>query len=164
MRIPIIQSPRQRTASAYTLVEVVVAILIVGIMVVSLYGGFSSGFAVMQLAREDLRATQILMQKMEAVRLCNWRQLSNAPVVFSERYDPLEISTGSAGTVYSGVLRVDPATVIPGAANYRGNLRLVTTKVYWTNYSGGKRIVRSREMQTLVARNGLQSYLWGAVK
>jgi hypothetical protein len=114
------------------------------------------------LSREDLRATQILMQKMEAVRLFTWSQLSNAPIAFVERYDPLETSSGSAGAVYSGVLAVGPASGIPDTLSYWSKLRLVTATVYWTNFSGGKRIVRSREMQTLVARYGLQNYIWGA--
>jgi hypothetical protein len=140
-----------------------VAVLIIGTMVVCLYGGFSSGFAIMQMAREDLRATQILMQKMEAVRLCTWRQVTNASISFSERYDPLGAASNSGGAVYSGVLQVGPATAIPSVA-YSSNLRLITGRIYWTNFSGGKQIVRSREMQTLAARYGMQSYLWGAVK
>jgi Tfp pilus assembly protein PilV len=163
MRTRLIHSTRQRSTSAYTVVEVLVATLLLGTMVVSLYGGFSSGFAVMQMAREDLRATQILMQKMEAVRLCTWSQFTNAPIVFSERYDPFEVSSGSAGAVYSGAVTVGPAQGIPNTAAYRDNLRLVTATVYWTNFSSGKRIVRSREMKTLVARYGLQPYLWGAL-
>ena len=49
------------------MVEVLVAVSLVGIMFVSLYSGISSGFAVVQLARENLRATQILQEKMETI-------------------------------------------------------------------------------------------------
>ena len=45
---------------------------------------------------------------------------------------------------------------------YRTNMRTITVTVYWTNYNGAKAIVHRREMQTRVARNGMQNYIWGA--
>ena len=41
--------------SAAILVEVLVAVLLLGLVLLALYGSFSSGFAVVKLAREDLR-------------------------------------------------------------------------------------------------------------
>ena len=57
---------------AFSMIEILVAMVVLGIMFVSLYSGFSSGFAVVQLARENLRATQILQEKMETIRLYTW--------------------------------------------------------------------------------------------
>jgi len=164
MVIPRLKSAGRPGPSAYTVVEVLVATLLLGTMVVSLYGGFSSGFAVMQMAREDLRATQILMQKMEAVRLCTWKQVTNSTVAFSEKYDPVAATNNSGGAIYRGKVYVGPATGVPNTVAYYNNLRLITATIYWTNFSGGKQIVRSRQMQTVAARYGMQSYLWGAVK
>ena len=42
-----------------------------GIVLVTLYAGFSSGFSVVRLNREDLRATQILEEKMESLLSVN---------------------------------------------------------------------------------------------
>ena len=42
-------------------------------------------------------------------------------------------------------------------------MRTITVTVYWTNYNGAKPIVHQREMQTRVARNGMQNYIWGAL-
>src|SRR5512146_2722235 len=61
----------------HTLVEVVVAMCILAISSTAFYAGLSSGFGVTQASREDVRATQILMQQLEAVRLCTWSQLTN---------------------------------------------------------------------------------------
>src|SRR5205809_6958304 len=55
--------------SGHTLVEVMVALSVLGFMVVSLYAGFSYGFAVLRVARENMRATQILQERMEVLRL-----------------------------------------------------------------------------------------------
>src|SRR5437870_2411713 len=58
--------------SGHTLVEVMVSLAVLGFMVISLYAGFSSGFAVVRVARENLRATQILAERMEVIRLIKW--------------------------------------------------------------------------------------------
>ncbi|HVU99900.1 MAG TPA: prepilin-type N-terminal cleavage/methylation domain-containing protein, partial [Verrucomicrobiae bacterium] len=58
-----------RVCNGFTLVEVMVSVLVVAVMTFSLYAAFSYGFTVVQMTREDLRATQILMQRMEGIRL-----------------------------------------------------------------------------------------------
>jgi hypothetical protein len=68
-----------------------VGIALVGIVFISLYAGISSGVAVIQLARENLRATQIIVERMETVRLCSWEQITsetNLPTSFVEYYYP----------------------------------------------------------------------------
>ena len=153
---------RQRTDQrAYTVVETLVAVVILAIMLVSLYGGFTSGFAVVQVARENLRATQIMVQRIETLRLYNWEQVRNTSnflkPAFTNWYDP---SDTSKGTVYVGFVTTN-APAISGAA-YSSNMRAVTVTVYWTNQIHGNNtpLVRTRQMQTYVARYGMQSYLY----
>src|SRR5512138_2789097 len=84
-------NPR-RCQQATSLAEVMVGISLMGILFVSLYSGMSSGFAVTQVSRENLRATQIMMERMEGVRLFNWNQLvySNwIPTSFTNWYYPI---------------------------------------------------------------------------
>lgn len=148
-----------RAQCAFTLVEVVVASAVLGIIILSLFGAFSSGISVVQAARENMRATQILVQKMETIRLLTWSQTTNvmvAPTNFSARYDP--ISTNS-GTRYMGSYTPGPApSDIPAA--YRDKLRSIDVVVYWTNSSGRSTRVQSRQMQTFVARYGMQNYVY----
>ncbi len=157
-------APRGRHEAAYTFLEVIIGVLVLGIMMLSLYAGFSSGFALVQVSRENVRATQILMQKMETIRLYKWNQVTNPAYLkpsFGEWYFPSGTNTKSAGTYYSGFLSVRSAPGIPPA--YAKNMRSVIATVYWTNYPRWPRtniIVRTREMQTLVARYGLQSYIF----
>jgi hypothetical protein len=162
MRIPLTLERRRagRVQTAHSIVEVMVAASALAIMVVALYVGFSSGFAIVQQARENLRATQIMIQRMEAVRLCTWSQLTNFS--FVDRYDPLGVSSNMGGTVYSGTVSIDAADAVPEIPEaYRSNMRLVTVKIYWTNGSVAKPIVRVRQMETHVARYGMQNYLYG---
>jgi len=155
--------------TGYSFVEVLVAAVILGFVGTSLYGAFAAGFCVIQTTRESLRATQILVQKTEAVRLFTWSQVADTTnylkFAFAENYDPLGATNNTGGAKYTGYVRASVPTAgdLPGADAYRTNMRTITVTLYWTNYNGGKTIVHQREMQTRVARNGMQNYIWGAL-
>ena len=153
-------SPRKALLRAYTVVEVLVSVCVLGIMLVSLYGGFSAGFAVVQVARENMRATQIMVQRIETMRLYNWDQILKTnnflKSTFTDRYDP---SSSVGGTYYRGFVSTN-APILPGAA-YTNNIRTVLITLYWTNYPQKQApIVRRRQMETHVARYGMQNYLY----
>src|SRR5436190_24324542 len=143
--------------SAFMLVEVMVAVLVVSIVVVSLYAGVSSGFALVKLAREDLRATQIMLQRTEAIRLYTWSQMTNASYFttnsYAVYYDPAGQSAGSGGGVYTVSTAISTDTP---AATYSPDMRRVTVQVSWLS---GK-ISRRREVSTFVSRYGMQNYVY----
>ena len=62
-----VRGPQAETG--YTFAEVLVGVTILGFVAASLYSAFSAGLGVIQATRENLRATQILVQKTEAIRL-----------------------------------------------------------------------------------------------
>lgn len=144
---------------AFTIAEVLVAVFILGISCMALYAGFATGFMVVDSTRQELRATQILTQKAEALRLCSWSSLSGFPINFTELYDPT--STNNGGVVYSGTVTTSAATVIPNSATYQPNMCVATINLYWTNYNGTRKVVHGRTSQTLIARYGIQNYTWG---
>src|SRR5437588_10714665 len=152
---------RAQLCAAFGIAEAVMAILVIATMTVTLYAAFSSGFAYMELSREDLRATQILMQKVEAIRLCRWSYLSNAPISFVDSYDPLA-NRSQAGVLYRSVVTTNVATPIPNTATYKTNMCKLTVTVFWTNWTGDKPVVRTRQAETLVARYGIQNYIGGS--
>jgi len=92
MRIKVTLHARSRPVqSAFSLVEVCISVAILAVMIVSLYGGMGSSFGVIQSARENLRATQIMLERVEGLRLYNWNQLvySNmVPTWFTNHYYP----------------------------------------------------------------------------
>jgi len=151
-----------RAQRAFSMIEILMGSAILGLMLVSLYGGMSSGFAVTQLARENLRATQIMLERMEGIRLYNWNQLvySNMiPTSFTSYYYPLATNGESQGVPYSGRLTITKPTLSP-AASYTDDMRLITVSINWTNSYGTNKVVRSRQMQTYVGRMGLQNYIY----
>jgi hypothetical protein len=132
-----------------------VAIAIMVVLFVTLYLGFAASFAIIQTARENLRATQIMMQRMETVRLYTWNQLNSSTYVkptFTDNYAPL-------GVTYHGRITVSAPSNL-GSPSYLTNMRVVTVSVVWTNLAGAP-VTHTREMKTQVARFGLQNYVFG---
>ena len=137
------------------MIEVLVAVVVLAIMFVSLYSGFSAGFAVVQLARENLRATQILQEKMETIRLYTWEQINTPGFVPTNFVDTFYASgTNVVGTMsYTGRVTIARAPITEA---YSNELKTVRIDLQWV--SAG--VLRNREMQTLVTRNGLQNYIY----
>jgi hypothetical protein len=146
---------------AYTLAEVAVTSALMGVLFVSLYGGMSSGFAITQVSRENLRATQILVERMEGIRLFNWYQLvySNwVPSVFTNYYYPVTREDESPGIQYIGHMQVTRNPTLSPAASYSPDMCSVQVRVDWV--SGN--VPRTRTMTTYVARNGIQNYVYNS--
>ena len=144
-----------RSQSGHTLVEVMVALSVLGFMVVSLYAGFSSGFAVLRVARENLRATQILQEHMEVLRLIKWDDVAPGfiPTTFTAPFYATEPTNGSVGSFgYTGTVIITN----PPAETYNDHLRMIKIDLTWT--SGN--VTRSREMITYASRYGIQNYLY----
>jgi prepilin-type N-terminal cleavage/methylation domain-containing protein len=146
--------------SGYTLVEVIVAVSLLGFMIVSLFAGFSTGFAVLRIARENMRATQILEERMEVLRLIKWDDVNSPgfiPTNFIAPFYPPDSSDATNSTA-SGIAYTGTVSVInaPIAETYAKNMRAIQINLTWT--SGN--ITRSRQMTSYVSRYGLQNYVY----
>ncbi len=153
---------RRLSQAGYTLPEVIIALAAFALMMTGLFASFAYGFANLKATREDLRATQILTGKLEAIRLCNWSQLlSNCPSSFTDYYDPLA-GSANRGEVYRGSLSIVLPTNISNSISYRDKMRLVTISVSWDSTARGTTVTHTRQMQTYSALFGIQNYIWGA--
>jgi len=145
-----------RRGGAFTLVEVTVSIAIVGIVVLAIYGGISAGITSIRMARENLRATQILLEKTESLRLYTWGQI-NAPGFvprnFIVPYDATLTNTNGAGVLYYGVVTI---TTFPASVSYAGDMRRVRVELNWKTGN----LPRTREILTYVSKSGIQNYLY----
>src|ERR1051325_5504956 len=98
----------RRLETAFMLAELMVACAILAIMVVSLFGGISFGFSNITIARQNLRATQIALEKMEIVRMYSWEQVNSngfVPRTFTAPCFP--VTNGgdtNGGVVYYGTI------------------------------------------------------------
>jgi len=142
--------------SAFTLVEAIVAMGITGMLALALYGGMTSATFSIRLARENLRASEIIVEKMDCLRLFTWDQINDPtylPSSFTDYFYDDGTTNNTGGPVYTGSLRIDP---FPAAGrNYSNDLRLVTVTVNWTSGS----LARSRTLNTYVGRYGIQNYI-----
>ena len=148
---------RRASASGFTLTETLVATLIAGLMLPTLFTGLASAFSTMQATRENLRATQIIVQRMEALRLAPYKTLQDPaayPTNFIEYYCPSGQTNGNRGAAYTIQYNWSqaPSTLPP---SYRTNVMLVTVTASWNSGS----VQRTRSMQSYVARYGVQGYV-----
>jgi hypothetical protein len=135
--------------------EVMVAVAIIGVVFIALYAGMAHGFSTVQLARENLRATQILTEKLETIRLYNWEQITDdkfIPNSFVTTYYPAG-GTNGTGVTYKGKLKIQKVDL---KTNYDDDMRVVTIDLDWTT----GHLKRSRSVSTQVARYGLYNYIY----
>ena len=145
--------------TGFTLVEVVMGVVILGFVVVSLFTLLTSGFAMVQLNRDNLRATQIMLNRVEGLRLHNWEQLTSSnwiPSTFTETYLDQGSTNANKGTVFTGVMTITNAVQSPSSTYGNSMMRSITVQVFWTN--GG--LVRSRQLTTYVSQYGIQNYVF----
>ncbi len=147
-------------ASGFTLVETVVATFVAAIVLVTFYGSLATGFALIRVTQENLRATQIIAQRMETIRLSAYKTLQDPtkyPATATEYYSESGKTNGSPGAAYTVT-----STCAPGPASlppsYRTNVLQITVGATWK--SGN--VQRSRSMQTSVTKYGIQRYVSGS--
>jgi len=158
MKIRISSQRRAEAGSkAFTLMEVLVAVAIIGVQFVTLYLGMTQGFGIVQVSRENLRATQILQEKMETIRLYTWDQITNAgfiPPTFTAPFFPA--GQTNLGVNFQGTMTISDVPSPLSNASYASDLKLVVVQVNWT--SGN--VQRKRDMRTMVSHYGLHNYIW----
>jgi hypothetical protein len=145
---------RPAPAGGFALMEMLIGGSILGFSVVSLYGAFSFGFGLIKMSQENVRADQILVQKLETLRLYDWSQSQLftgggiIPATFTESFAP---GPANSGVVYNGRVTV---TDTPVTESYGSTLRQVTVTLNWDSGKVG----RTRSMSTLVSQYGIQTY------
>lgn len=129
---------------------------LVGTAVAALLSGLAVGYFSMHMAREDLRATQIMLEKMETIRLYSWQQVTSngfIPTQFTAEYDPLA-PAGQRGVTYYGTLTI--TTNPPVGSSYGRDMALVTVQLRWKTGA----LDRTRQFSTYISRYGLQDYIY----
>jgi hypothetical protein len=147
------------STDAVTLIEVLMASAMIALLGADIIGSINYGLFAMRITRENQRATQVMLERLESIRLYNWDQVTNTgfvPATFTESYDP-SAPTNAQGIIYYGTMAVTlPAFsgTIPG---YASNMRQFTVTLQWTNAG---LVPHTRSFTTYVAQNGMQNYIY----
>jgi type II secretory pathway pseudopilin PulG len=153
MKLQFKRSGRACLDQGFTLLEGVVGVGALGILIIALYSGMTTGFSVVRSARENLRATQVMQEKFETMRLYTWDQINNTNGFIPPTFSAPIYATSDTNTVYRGTVTISRA---PMSEPYADDLRLVTVQLNWN--SGN--MPRKRVMTSYVARYGLQNYIY----
>ena len=162
----------QISERGFSLIELLVAAFLAAVLFTAVFSGISNSFALLNTSRENMRATQIMMSRLEGVRLEAWgsganqpSQLFNTAIVptsFTDYFYPFGLNgnTNNLGTVYTGTMTINTNYALTPASSYSNSLALVTVSVNWTDVNYGVTNVHSDSMSTFVSRYGVQNYVY----
>lgn len=139
-----------------SLVEVVIAVCVVGIVSGGLMGAISCAFTTLARTRENQRATQVMLEKVETLRLYSWSQVNSngfVPAKFTELLNP-EDGGKKNPPLMTGTMTVGK---FPYATSYSNNLVEVRLTLTWR---GAGSLTRSRALTTYIAKDGMQNYVY----
>ncbi len=132
------------------------ATMILGIVTAGVMAAIFSGFFSMGRVRENQRATQIILEKLETIRLYSWSQINSngfIPASFSQTFDP-QADGGGKGITYHGSFAIAP---FPHASSYSDDMRQVTVTLRWVSE---RNLQRTRSFVTYIAKDGVQNYVY----
>jgi hypothetical protein len=152
-----------RRQAAFTFVEVVMAAAVMAVAFASIFAIMTCGLFIDQTSRENARATEIMLGKMEGVRLYSPTQLTNTTLLvrsftnwFSETNNIGMPNAQGYGIQYTGMVTF---ASVAFSTSYSSNMQKVTVNIGWT--SGGQgTMAHTRSMSTFYANQGLYNYVW----
>jgi type II secretory pathway pseudopilin PulG len=146
------QSPR---SFAFTIPEVLFAVVCFSVIAVSLFTGLAEGFSAVKATQQNLRATQILQEQTEIIRLYTWEQISSNGFILTNFTAPFYAAgtQNLGGITYTGQISIADS---PLTESYSNDVKLVTISLNWTDAS----IQRQRQTSTLLSRYGLHNYYY----
>jgi len=150
MKVLNIKKSYQTQQRGFTLIDVMVAMGVLGIVLASLFASFTFGFNMIKFTREELQATQLLQEKLESIRLYNWDQALAANSTFTS---PL----GNSDSIFfTGTITNSAPVFTEGtySSAYTSALRQITVTITWTNNN----TKYSRSTSTYISSYGLFNY------
>ena len=146
---------KSKRESGITLVDVVMSVALLGVMAGGIFGSFRYGYFTLELVRENQRATQIMLEKVETIRLYRWDQVNSngwIPATFTDEYDP-QGGTNTKGITYTGTVSV---AACASGTSYASNMRQLTITLNWKT----RNIPHTRTLTTYIAKDGIQNYVY----
>lgn len=129
-----------------------VTVAIAAVALVAVYAATTTNLGLVRRCQENERATQLLTERFEALRLYTWNQIHSNGYVRTNFVVPIDPAHTNAGRSFTGSVFI---TQLGLSESYSNELLQVTVQLDWAS---GDRLC-SRSMSSLVTRYGLQNYL-----
>lgn len=147
-----------RTVGGFTFIEAILSLAIFGIAFGGVLTGLNWNVSSVKFARETVRATQIMEEKVDTIRLYSWDQITTPGFITNQFYapfSPASLLSGSnaLGVTYTGFITIGNS---PLTESYKTNIRQISIDLYWPSSAA----VRHAQMTTFVSKYGLQGYIY----
>jgi hypothetical protein len=149
--------------SAFTLLEVAAGTAVMAIVFVTIFSVMQMGLFMTTTSRENVRGTQIMLDKMEGIRLYSPTQLTNSGFLataftnwFCETNNIGLANVQGYGVMYTGAITIAPVIF---ATTYSSNMEQITVNVGWVSGGVGN-MAHTRSMSTFYGIKGLYNYVW----
>ncbi len=140
-------NPKRLSASGgFTLVEVIVSLFLMAIVFTAAFGAYFLGMRMVEDAREEVRASQIIQSELESLRKLNWAALSQYGAL--EPINPQGDLIKQFAKDYIAYRHV--STISP-------TQKRVIIYVWWVNSRGS---YNSQIANTIFAKGGLNDYYY----
>jgi hypothetical protein len=165
-------SKRFQRVRAFSFVEVLIASGMGLFIFAALFYGIANGLTLLDVTRQNLRATQIVLSRMEGLRLCAWGNGTNQPsqvfnttiipTTFTDYFYPVGLNgVTNLGVAFYGTMVVQSNITLKPSASYSSNMAMVTISLRWTNSGyGNHQLAHSQSMSTYVSQSGIQNYIY----
>lgn len=149
---------KNRSQRAFAITEVIFSFAIFGLVFAALLAGLTWNVSAVKSARETVRATQIMEDKLDTIRLYSWEQITTSGFMSNEFYVPFSPSNALSGSEASGVTYTGLITMATSSLteSYYSNIMRITVDLYWPSSTQ----VRHAQMSTFVSKYGLQGYVY----
>ena len=133
----------------FTLVEVIVSMFLMAMIFTAAFGSYFLGMRMVEDAREELRASQIIQSELEAMRTLNWSDMEELPT--SAYFEP----QGEFIQQFS-----DKYTSLRYVYTINDEQKVVFIRISWTNSRGR---TTYQWFNTIFTRFGLNDYYYRKV-
>ena len=133
----------------FTLVEVIVSMFLMAMIFTAAFGSYFLGMRMVEDAREELRASQIIQSELEAMRTLNWSDMEELPT--SAYFEP----QGEFIQQFS-----DKYTSLRYVYTINDEQKVVFIRISWTNSRGQ---TTYQWFNTIFTRFGLNDYYYRKV-
>lgn len=133
----------RRHRRAFTLVEVMIASLVLVFGIVSAISAMQSGVRAMDRTRKLALATQVLQTEMEQLRLKSWAQLD--PLSGTATFTPDSAAAGASAFTCTRTI-----------ASPKSDMKEITLTAEWRGSDGR---MQSAKLVTRYGKNGLNDYI-----